>query len=132
MLWLGFYRRRLLADAKLLGRWGEKRCRKFLRKKGMRIITANYQPKGGEIDIVAADPTGSLVFVEVKTRRDEKYAPAQAAVTPRKQKRMIIAAKQFVRKYKLQDKPLRFDVVAVILGEKGKPRIRHYEGAFRP
>ena len=132
MLWLGFYRRRLLADAKLLGRWGEKRCRKFLRKKGLRVITSNYQPKGGEIDIVAAEPSGTIVFVEVKTRRDERFAAAQSAVTPRKQKRMIIAAKQFVRKYKLRDKPLRFDVVAVILGEKGAPEIRHYESAFRP
>ena len=132
MLPFGFYRRRLLADAKLLGRWGEKRCRRFLRKKGFRIITSNYKPKGGEIDIVAAEPDGRIVFVEVKTRRDEKFAAAQSAVTPKKQKRMVIAARQFVRKYKLQDKPLRFDVVAVILGEKGAPEIRHYESAFRP
>jgi putative endonuclease len=125
-------RGRLLSDAKLLGKWGEKCAVGFLRKKGFKVITRNYSCRAGEIDVIAADPEGSIVFVEVKSRRDEVHAKAQDAVTPKKQKTMILAAKYFLRSYKVNDKPLRFDVVAVVLGQKAKPQIRHYQNAFTP
>ena len=86
----------------------------------------------GEVDLVMASANGAIVFVEVKTRRNEDYAQAQDAVTSKKQARLIRTAKFFVKQYKIKDKPLRFDVVAVILGPKGPAQIRHYENAFRP
>ena len=132
MLKLALGRKRLLADAKLLGKWGEKHAVGFLKSKGFKVIARNYTCKAGEIDLIAADADGAIVFVEVKTRRDEVYAKAQDAVTTKKQRTMTQAAKSFVRNYKIKDKPLRFDVVAVILGKKGKPEVRHYENAFTP
>jgi putative endonuclease len=72
----------------------------------------------------------TLVFVEVKTRTNEEFAKAQDAVTPAKRDRIIKAAKYFTSKYRLQNKPFRFDVVAIILSDSGKPEIRHYEKAF--
>ena len=132
MLGLALGRKKLLGDAKLLGRWGEKRAATFLRRKGFTVITRNYTCPAGEIDLIAADPEGAIVFVEVKTRRDELYARAQDAVTAKKQQTMVHVAKSFVRNYKIKDKPLRFDVVAVVLGKKGTPQIRHYENAFTP
>ena len=132
MLKLALGRKRLLGDAKLLGKWGEKQAVGFLTNKGFKVIARNYTCKAGEIDLIAADADGAIVFVEVKTRRDEVYAKAQDAVTTKKQRTMTQAAKSFVRNYKIKDKPLRFDVVAVILGKKGKPEIRHYENAFTP
>jgi Holliday junction resolvase-like predicted endonuclease len=45
---------------------------------------------------------------------------------------MIRTARHFLREYEIEGKPLRFDVIAVVLGEKGPPEIRHYENAFRP
>ncbi len=128
-------RRRLLADPKKLGRWGERRCEKFLKKKGFELIARNYSCSRGEIDLVMSDPSASraaIVFVEVKTRRSEVFQKAQESVTPRKRKRMILSAKYFASAYDIKDKPLRFDVVAVILGEKGPPEIRHYKKAFTP
>ena len=121
-----------MEDPKLLGRWGEGRCRRFLRKKGLKTIARNFTCKAGEIDLVARKSDGTIVFVEVKTRRNEDYAQAQDAITKKKKTTMIRAAKSFLRKYKIKDKPLRFDVVAVILGRKGPPEIRHYENAFTP
>ncbi len=131
LLW-PFGRRRLLADPKRLGRWGENQALRFLRGRGFRRITRNFRCDGGELDLVMADPDGAVAFVEVKTRRNEDFAPAQVAVTPLKRRRMTRAAKVFARKYKLQDRPMRFDVVAVILGDGAKPEIRHYPNAFRP
>ena len=131
MLWLRFYRRWLRADSKRLGRWGERHAASYLRKEGYGIITRNWRCKVGEIDVIAADPSGAIVFVEVKTRRNELWAMAQNAVDNRKQKRMKLAAESFLKSYKIKDKPLRFDVIAIILPEKGPIEIRHYENAFR-
>lgn len=132
MLFWPFGRRRLLADPKRLGRWGENQALRFLRGQGFRRIARNFRCDGGELDLILADPEGAVAFVEVKTRRNEDFAPAQVAVTPEKRRRMTRAAKVFARKYKLQDRPMRFDVVAVILGDGTKPEIRHYPNAFRP
>jgi putative endonuclease len=131
LLW-PFGRRRLLADPKRLGRWGENQALGFLRRRGLRTIARNFRCDGGELDLIMADPEGAVAFVEVKTRRNEDFAQAQDAVTPEKRRRMTRAAKVFARKYKLQDRPMRFDVVAVILGDAVKPEIRHYPNAFRP
>ncbi|NLH14966.1 MAG: YraN family protein [Phycisphaerae bacterium] len=127
-----FGRRRLLADPRRLGRWGENQALRFLRGRGFRRITRNFRCDGGELDLVMADRDGAVAFVEVKTRRNEDFAPAQIAVTPEKRRRMTRAAKVFARKYKLENRPMRFDVVAVILGDGVRPEIRHYPNAFRP
>ena len=132
MLWLPGKRRRLLANSKLLGRWGEKCCLRFLKRKGFTLIARNFACRAGEIDLIVNDNGKAIVFVEVKTRRDENYASAQSAVTPAKRTRMVRAAKSFIKTYKVKEKPMRFDVVAVVLKEQGSPEIRHYENAFRP
>lgn len=125
-------RRRLLADRARLGRWGEKRCERFLRAKGFRTLTRNFSCKTGEIDLVMVDPDGALVFVEVKTRASEAFSPAEAAITGRKKLRMARAARYFLGVNKLQDRPCRFDVVTIVVGQSGRPEIRHYERAFVP
>jgi putative endonuclease len=133
MLSLLFNRHKLLSDSKRLGRWGEKQSERFLRRKGLRTLARNFTCKTGEIDLVMADlEDGGIVFVEVKTRANEDFAPAESAVTFGKQKRMASAARVFTLKHRIEDRPLRFDVVAVVLGPKGPPAIRHYERAFVP
>ena len=129
---LPFIRSRLLNDTRRLGRWGEKYCRTYLKKNGYRYIAQNFRCKSGEVDLVMADTSGAIVFVEVKTRKSETKAPAQQAVTPNKRRRLVRAANQFVRKYNIKNKPLRFDVAAVILPAKGPIEIRHYKNAFVP
>ena len=103
-----------------------------MRKKGFKTIARNFTCNAGEIDLVAGKKDGTIVFVEVKTRRNEDYAQAKDAITRKKKTTMIRVAKSFLRKYKIKNKALRFDVVAVILGWKGPPEIRHYENAFTP
>ena len=125
-------RPRLLADGKLLGKWGEKRSEKFLRQKGLRTLTRNFRCKTGEIDLVMVDSDRTIVFVEVKTRADESFSPSESAITSRKKTRMIRTARYFLAAGEIEDRPLRFDVVTVILGQKGPVQIRHYERAFVP
>ena len=132
MLPLRWIRSGLLADPKKLGRWGEKYCLKYLKGKGFRVVALNYRCKAGEIDLIMSRPDGGIVFVEVKTRTSEEKVKAQDAVRGDKRKRMARAAKNFCRKYDIRNKPLQFDVVAIVLEEKGRPELRHYDNAFVP
>lgn len=120
----------LLKNSRLLGRSGQKLCEKFLKNKGYKLLARNFLCKTGEIDLVMADAEGAIVFVEVKTRTNEDFVDAEAAITKAKQIRMNRAAKFFITTHKLEHLPMRFDVVIVMAYEKHKPKIRHYENAF--
>lgn len=123
-------RRKLLSDRARLGRWGEKRSERFLKRKGLKTLTRNFSCRTGELDLVMVDPDGSIVFVEVKTRTGEQFACAEAMITPGKKRRVKRAARYFLACHGIQDRVCRFDVVAIVLGDSGRPEIRHYENAF--
>lgn len=123
-------KRKLLADRALLGRWGEKYCEKFLKTRGLKTLTRNFSCRSGEIDLVMAEPDGSLVFVEVKTRADESYQPAETAVNHAKRDKLFSAAKYFLATQNIEGRPCRFDVVTIILNPSGPMQIRHYKNAF--
>jgi putative endonuclease len=110
---------------------GERASARFLRRKGMRILQRGYRTTLGEIDLIARDG-GTLVFVEVKTRR--RGEPAEA-VTPLKQRRITQAALHFLKRHGLLDAPravpCRFDIVAVVWPDgRGRPTIEHIPDAF--
>ncbi len=123
-------RRRLLADPKRLGRWGQNKAEAFLKRRRLRTLARNFAGTNGELDLVMGDWDGTIVFVEVKTRRDEKFMPALAAVNAEKRRHITRTAKCFLRQFKISNRPLRFDIVTVILGDRGKPKIQHYPNAF--
>lgn len=118
-------------DRRLLGRWGEALVAEELRRKGCRILAAGWHCRMGEIDLIAADGT-YLRFVEVKLRRDARFAQAREAVDLRKQARLRSAAELYLARNPtgLQ---LRFDVVEVYAPEgtaTREPRIVYIENAF--
>ena len=121
-----------MTDKKLLGRWGEQRCERFLKRSGLKTLTRNFSCKSGEIDLIMVDTDRSIVFVEVKTRASESFGPSESSVTSTKKTRMLRAARYFLATHEIDDRPFRFDVVTIVLGEKGQPQIRHYENAFVP
>ena len=69
-----------------------------------------------------------VVFVEVKTRRNESFAQAREFVTKAKQERVIKAAMLWLQQNDMDLQP-RFDVIEVV-GEKGRQTITHIENAF--
>lgn len=131
MNWL-LNRDKLLADRKKLGLWGEKRCENFLKKKGFRKLARNFSCKSGEIDLIMVDMEGAIVFVEVKTRADETFEPTESVITAAKKNRMNRAAYHFLATHNIKDRPFRFDVVTIVLGQSGPIQIKHYESAFVP
>jgi putative endonuclease len=129
---LPWTRRWLLADIRRLGRWGQKQAERHLKRKCCRTIARNWAASCGELDLVVCEKDGTVVFVEVKTRRSEAFVPAIAAVNITKRRRIARTAKRFLAEYKLSDRPLRFDVVTVVLPVQGPMELRHYPAAFVP
>jgi putative endonuclease len=125
-----FKRDKLLKDTILLGKWGQRRCEKFLRKKGLKTLTRNFASKSGEIDLIMVDSDRSIVFVEVKTRADEDFTPTEDVVNKPKMDKMAKTARYFIAAHEIENRPYRFDVVTVTLGNRGPVQIRHYKNAF--
>lgn len=114
-----------------LGRRGERLAEKHLRHLGMRCLFRRYATPAGEIDLVMRHGD-TIVFAEVKTRRDTRFDEPEHAVNTTKQRKMARAARAFLADRKLRDAPCRFDVVSVVLPEKGAPTVRHFPDAFPP
>lgn len=111
-----------------LGKAGEDLACAELRRRGYAILARRYRTRYGEIDIVARDGS-TIVFVEVKARRDERFGTAAAAVTGWKQLRIARMAADYLVRHRLADVPSRFDVVAIDYGDL-KPRVEVYTHAF--
>ncbi|NVN92348.1 MAG: YraN family protein [Desulfuromonadales bacterium] len=114
------------------GNRGEDIAVSFLSKQGYQILERNFRCKGGEVDIVARELGGekSLVFVEVKTRRDLSYGVPQLAVTPFKQRQISKAALTWLSKKRLHNNNARFDVIAILLDHDGRHAVEHIINAF--
>ena len=112
---------------------GEILAYKFLESAGWNILKRNFKANGGEIDIVADDPSGSeryLVFVEVKTRKAGSISSPIEAVDIRKQQRIIGCAYAYLAKLGGEEPACRFDVIEVIEHPDGLSTIRHLKAAF--
>ncbi len=84
----------------------------FLQKKGYALLTRNFYIRGGEIDIIAMDGE-ELVFVEVKARSTNKFGVAEEAISYFKISSLKKAALFYINQINWQDKPYRFDLVAI-------------------
>jgi putative endonuclease len=97
-----------------LARLGEAAAAEELERRGFRILARNYHCRGGEADLVAEEGE-ALVFVEVKTRSDLRHGLPQDAVGWRKQQRLGKAALHYCHVHEVEDRPVRFDVVEVVV-----------------
>jgi putative endonuclease len=112
---------------KILGQSGEDRAAKHLADMGYRVLERNYRTPQGEIDLIALD-SGTVVFVEVKTRTNDAYGAPELAVNAAKQGRMVKAALGYLKRKKLHQMACRFDVVAI--SGKGAGQVEHIRNAF--
>ncbi|MBA7595280.1 hypothetical protein ES703_02241 [subsurface metagenome] len=115
----------------LNGRQGENIAKRFLIKKGYRIIEVNYRCRIGEIDIIASNDN-KICFVEVKTRNSLIYGRPFESVNYFKQNRIRKIAQYFlILNKQYQDLSPRFDVISIYLPkEKEQPQIRFIQNAF--
>ena len=83
----------------------------FLLDQGLTLIARNYRCKCGELDLLMQEKA-TLIIVEVRYRKNNRYGSALESVTKAKQTRIIAATKYYIVTHKV-DQPIRFDVVAI-------------------
>ena len=116
-----------------LGRWGEKQAEQFLKKSGYKILGRRVRVgRHDELDMIARLGDDTMIFVEVKPRKNENYGRPAAAVSREKRRKLSRAAVSFLQKRKIRSPYIRFDVIEVIGEPDGKPpEVRHIENAFQ-
>jgi putative endonuclease len=96
----------------------------------MKVLERRFRLRSGELDLIAEQ--GELVvFVEVKTRRGTGFGQPAESVTAAKRARMARVALAYLKGRNWLERPCRFDVVEVLVGHAGAPRVRHIADAFR-
>lgn len=115
-----------------MGAWGESLAARYLQKKGYTVVDANYRCRFGEIDLIVKNRK-VIAFVEVKLRKDDRFAEAREFVDFRKQQRLKATAELYLSIHE-QTLPARFDVVEIYAPEgvqTKNPVINHLEDAFQ-
>jgi putative endonuclease len=107
------------------GAGGEDTAANHLISLGYCILTRNYQTRHGEIDCIARDIDGTLVFIEVKLSRQGSLISPLWRVTRAKQHKLALMARSYLADHSISGTACRFDVIG-ITGN----RIEHLRNAF--
>jgi putative endonuclease len=118
------------AHTRGLGKSGEEKAAQYLTEKGYDLIERNYQRRQGELDIVAQDPSGTLIFIEVKSAFGDAAGDPGCWVDKKKQQQIGRVAKVFLAERGWMERACRFDVLTLWSHGGKSPEIRHYENAF--
>lgn len=94
------------------GRWGEDLAASMYLRHGYEILDRNWRSKTGELDLILGLGE-TIVFSEVKTRRNDDFGSASAAVGISKQRRIRQLAVEWLRAQGIGAESIRFDVVAI-------------------
>ncbi len=130
--WLHLARERIrrFFAPKTLGQRGEIEARRYLYRRGYKIVGGGERDFLGELDLVAVDDR-TVVFVEVKTRATHDAGHPAEAVDNEKQRRLTRLALSYLRRHGLLENAVRFDVIAITWpAEKKRPTLEHIENAF--
>ena len=117
-----------MTDKKVIGDKGEDFAALYFEKQGYKIKARNVHSRYGEIDLIAENGD-TVVVVEVKTRSHDSLDRAADAVTPLKQKKIILTALDYISKSNT-DKIMRFDVFEVYHANGRIYKFNHIKNAF--
>jgi len=102
-----------------VGQQTEEIALQYLQENGLTLVEKNFSHKIGEIDIIMRDQTAhdTLVFVEVRYRKNSNYGSPEETVTKKKQQKIKSTAQIFIAKNsQFKNIQPRFDVVAMTPG----------------
>lgn len=111
------------------GKYGEDLACKLITDKSFEIIERNYKYGKGEIDIIAQDKN-TLVFIEVKSRKNLEYGAPEYGITRSKIKQIQKIAGAYLYDKNISNVDIRFDVVTVLKEGNNNPVINHIVNAF--
>jgi putative endonuclease len=112
------------------GRHCEFMARTYLEQQGYLILETNWRSGHKEVDIIAKDGE-MLVIVEVKARKNEDITNAEDAVDEKKIRNLIRATHNYIL-LKGLDCDVRFDIITLVLDDKGEYKLNHIKDAFLP
>lgn len=116
-------------DRRRLGEWGEEKALRYLSEQGYQLLTRNWRTREGEIDLVMKQGL-AIVFIEVKTRKTDRFGSPEESITRGKQKRLMKTCQAYLQENDYEDRDWRIDVIAIEATKIGEiMRLDHYENA---
>ncbi len=104
---------------------GELAAQKYLEELGWKIIATNVSfSRVGELDIVALDGQ-TMVFVEVRTRADNRFGHPFETITKEKQRKIVSASRRYIMENNPKCQFFRYDAIAVL-----HDKVEHLPNAF--
>lgn len=116
---------------KATGDSGEERALEYLVQRGLMLVTRNFKTPGrggGEVDLIMRTPDGTLVFVEVRQRKNANFGGAAGSISATKRRRIVFAAQHYLSRLARMP-PCRFDVVS-LQGQGPDTQIEWLQAAF--
>lgn len=110
-----------------IGKKYEQIALRYLKKQGLKPIMQNYHCRLGEIDLVMED-NDTLVFVEVRFRRNLHYGNGIESITHSKIQRIMKTAEHYLMRYQEKNRCVRFDAIGIDASHK----IQWIKSAFTP
>jgi putative endonuclease len=95
------------------GNAAEDQALAHLQAQGLQLLERNYRTPGrggGEIDLIMRERDGTVVFVEVRSRRSGAFGGAGSSIGAIKQQRVVYAARHYLLRH-ASPPPCRFDAV---------------------
>jgi putative endonuclease len=111
---------------------GEQLAAAYLQNLGFVLICSNWRTgKFAELDLIMRDPAGTIVVIEVKTRRrsrfDAEYEAACESITWQKRRKLLIAAQKYLLRTRQSNASCRIDAVLVLFRStytlNGQPKL---------
>lgn len=109
-----------------LGKWGEDTAADYLQRKGYTILERDWKSGRRDIDIIASYDNATMVFVEVKTRRNRLFTDPEDAVDYQKLESLRIAINHYVKSHRI-NLPIQLDIITVVGNMNSTPDIEHIE-----
>lgn len=111
-----------------VGNRAEQLAAQWLETMGLQLIERNARTRFFELDLIMQEGE-TIVFVEVKYRKNDRYGGGVGAMSADKQRRLSVGALCWLSEQGQWEKPVRFDVVEV-LGEGSNLQVIHYPDCF--
>jgi putative endonuclease len=120
-------------STKVQGDGAEDQALAHLQRAGLQMLARNFKTPGrggGEVDLIMQEPDGTVVFVEVRLRRNPNFGGALASVDAGKRRRVVLAARHYLADWPVLP-PCRFDVIGVVgASVSAKTELVWLKGAF--
>ncbi len=122
-------KRKLLKNDGNLEERGLEAAARFLVRRGYDVIERDWECSAGKIDIIARDED-TLIFVEVKTRKDNEQGFPTEKASEKKRTKYEKIALAFLHDFEEVDLMVRFDMISIVVVSPDRALIRHHQNAL--